>query len=93
MRIIIKSIKELEQYKQNPGSIQFYRGETRSYDTPMMSGIYRNADGLSINELQKREREYLNVFKQKTTSKEIKVQDSFSSNLKFHKKWFRLFQA
>ncbi len=89
----IKSIIELEQYKQNPGALQFYRGESRCYDTPMMSGIYRNADGLSINELQKREREYFNVFKQKTASKEIKVQDPFSSNLKFHKEWFWLFQA
>ncbi|MBC7641631.1 MAG: FRG domain-containing protein [Flavobacterium sp.] len=92
-KILIKSIKELEQYKQNPGSIQFYRGESRSYDTPMMSGIYRNADGLSINELQKRETKYFNLFKKKVVSKDIIAQDPFPNQLEFYKEWFWLFQA
>lgn len=92
-KILIKSLKELEAHKKDPGSVQFYRGESRDYDTPMMSGIYRNAKNQSIDEISKNENDLFELFRKKVDSKSIKVQDPFPNQLKFYKEWFWLFQA
>ncbi len=90
-KILIKSLKELEQYKKNPGSIQFYRGESKKYETPIMSGINRN--DFSINQIKKKEEEIFKLFSRKISTKEIIVNNPYTSELKYYNEWYWLCQA